>query len=165
MAAPRIRVGTHPASDMTSTYDVSAFPVQADQRNYPWRVVVPTELAREFDAQTDGIDGTRRNIGQWNGSIYFVAITPLMYAHIEQTLFPTNGVNEDLTLVIYSAKRGWICIQASCHLNELALVGQSRRRGGFVEAVQLIDFNNGVLSTGGGFASGFSSGFDIGGIP
>jgi hypothetical protein len=166
MAAPRIRAGTHTASDMTSTYDVAAFPIQADQRNYLWRVVTPTEMAREFDAQTEGgLDGTRRNIGYWNGSIYLMACTPLMHEYVRQTLFPTNGVNEALTIVIYTVKRGWVCLQVDGHLNELSEVGENHPQARFLEAVRLIDFDNGVLNTGGGFSSGFSSGFDLGGIP
>ena len=44
----RIRAGTWDASDMTDTYDVENFPVQTDQRNYPWFIVTPSELFREL---------------------------------------------------------------------------------------------------------------------
>jgi hypothetical protein len=165
MPKPRIRVGTYAATTMTDTYAVQNFPIQSDQRNYPWRVITPTETAREFDAQTDGVDGTRRYIGKWNGGLYFTAITPEMYQYVRLNLFPTNGVNEALTFVIYVVNKGWVCIQADCQLNQLAEVGQSRPQARFTEGVRLIEFGNGELNTGGAFTSGFSSGFDLGGIP
>lgn len=163
----RARVGTHNASDMTSTYDVDAFPIQADQRNYAWHIATPSELFREFDAQTGGgLSGLRRNIGKWNGSWYFGGVTPLMFDYVQTTLFPTDGANEWLTIVTYVAKRGWKCFNIYAHLNELAEVGETRPRGQLMTNVRLIDFDEGTeANSGGEFTSEFTSEFMHGGIP
>ena len=163
----RIRAGTWDASDMTDTYDVENFPVQTDQRNYPWFIVTPSELFRELDATTEGgLDGTIRKIGNWNGSLYFAALTPLMSDYVQATIFPTDGTNEVLTIAIYNAKRGWVCLNGNGHFLEPVDFGESRPRGQFLKAVRLIDFDEGVeADSGGDFNSDFNSDFNLGGIP
>jgi hypothetical protein len=162
----RARAGTYNASDMTSTYAIEGYPIQADQRNYPWLIATPSELFREFDAQTrGGLDGTVRNIGRWNGSWHFGALTPLMFAYVQTTLFPTNGVNEALTLVTYTAKRGWVCLNVQAHLLEPADYGTTKPRGQLLTNVRLIDFTEGVeADSGGAYSSAFSNAYDIGGV-
>lgn len=166
MANNRLRVGTYNATQMTSTYDIDDWTVQSDQRNAPWRIVSPSENFREFDAVTEpGLDGTRRMIGGWNGAWYFPAITPLMFDYVRNTYFPTDGVNETMTIVTKTVY-GWKCFNIEAHLNLFADVGESRPRGNLMKATRLIDFTDGALNTGGGFkADAFTSGFDIGGIP
>lgn len=166
MAQFRARAGTYDASDMTSTYNIQDYPVQSDQRNYPWIIATPSEMFREFDAQTrGGLDGTLRNIGRWNGSWYFGALTPLMFDYVQDTLFPTDGVNETLTIVTYTVKRGWVCLNVQAHLIDPTDTGSTRPRGQLLTNVRLIDFTEGTeADSGGGFSSGFSSGFSIGGI-
>lgn len=166
MSQFRARAGTYDASDMTSTYAIEDFAIQSDQRNYPWLIVTPSELFREFDAQTGGgLDGTVRNIGKWNGSWHVAALTPLMFDYVQDTLFPTDGVNEALTIVTYTAKRGWKCLNIRAHLLEPPDFGTTKPRGMLLTNVRLIDFFDGdEADSGGGYSSGFSSGYDIGGL-
>lgn len=167
MSQFRARAGTYSASDMTSTYNIEDYPIQSDQLTYQWLIAAPSEMFREFDAQTrGGLDGTIRNIGKWNGSWYLGGLTPLMFDHVQDTLFPTDGVNEALTIVTYTVKRGWICLNIQGHLLEPADFGTTKPRGKLLTSVRLIDFNEGTeADSGGGFSFGFSSGFDIGDIP
>lgn len=166
MSAFRIRAGTYPANAMTSTYNVESFPIQADQRNYPWKIITPSEMARQFDAITeDGGDGTSVAIGRWNLRWHFTALTPLMIDYVLDTIFPTNGLNEAVTIVTYTARMGWICLNINAHWREPAETGESKPRGGFLHGPYL-DFDDGVVAySGGGYSLGYSSGYDIGGIP
>lgn len=167
MSQFRARTGTHNASDMTSAYNIQDYPIQTDQRTYPWIVASQSELFREFDAVTGGgLSGTRRQIGKWNGAWFFGALTPLMFAHVKSTLFPTDGLNEQLTIVTYIVKRGWTALNIYAHLNEPAEFGQTRPRGQVLTNVRLIDFDEGTLAdSGGGYSTGYSSGYPTGGIP
>lgn len=163
----RARTGIHNASDMTNTYAISAYPRQSDQRNYPWMIVTPSEQFNPYDAITDGgLSGTRRAIGKWNGSWFFATATPLMIDHVVSTLFPTDGVNEWLTIVTYTAQYGWQCLNIYAHFNVLEF-GQSRPRGQVLRNVRLIDFTDGTIANSGGAydASAYDSGYDTGGIP
>ncbi len=166
MSEFRARVGTHPASTMTSAYNVQDYPIQADQRTYPWLIATPSEMFREFDAQTrGGLDGTVRNMGRWNGSWYFGGLTPLMFDYVQDTLFPTDGVNEALTIVTYTVKRGWVCLNIQAHLIDPTDTGDTRPRGQLLTNVRLIDFNEGVeAASGGAYSSAYSSAYDIGGV-
>lgn len=167
MSQFRARPGTYNASDMTSTYNIDDYPIQSDQQTYQWLIATPSELFREYDAQTGGgLDGTVRNIGRWNGSWYFGGLTPLMFDYVQATLFPTDGVNEALTIVTYTAKRGWVCLNIRAHLLEPADYGTTQPRGKLLTSVRLIDFNDGVEAVSGGeFTSEFTSEFVHGGIP
>lgn len=166
MSAFRYRAGTYPANQMTSAYNVESFPMQSDQRNYPWKIITPSEMARRYDARTGGgLDGTVRFIGSWNLRWYFTAITPLMLDYVLDTMFPTDGVNEVCTIVTYTARDGWICLNATAHFVEPADAGESKPRGLFLHGVY-IEFDEGTIAgTGGDFNSDFSSDFYIGGIP
>lgn len=167
MSQFRARAGTYNASDMTSAYAIENYAIQSDQRTYPWIIATPSEMFREFDAQTrGGLDGTLRNIGKWNGSWYFGALTPMMFEYVQATLFPTNGVNEALTVVTYTVKRGWVCLNIQAHLLEPAEFGTTKPRGQVLTNVRLIDFNEGnEADSGGDFNSDFNSDFNLGGIP
>ncbi|MAS33544.1 MAG: hypothetical protein CL610_06030 [Anaerolineaceae bacterium] len=167
MSAYRIRTGTHPASDMTSTYNVRAFPEQTDQ-HVPWfSPVTPSEMFRQYDAQTPGgLDGTRRFLGRWNGSWYFNALSPGQIDYIQTAFFPDNGVNQQLTIVTYVVRKGWVCLNVYGHFNEPADAGSSRAGSGQMEGLRLIDFDEGVIANSGGdFNSDFNSDFSKGGIP
>jgi len=167
MSAYRIRIGTHSASDMTSTYDVRDWPTQSDQKT-PWfSPVTPSEMFKEYDSQSDGgLDGTRRFLGKWNGAWYFNALSPGQIDYIQDTFFTTDGANEALTIVTYVVRSGWICLNITGHYNDPADAGQSKPGSGQMENLRLIDFDEGTeADSGGGFSSGFSSGFNIGGIP
>jgi len=168
MSQFRARAGTYAASAMTSTYAIQSYPTQTDQQNYPWLVASPSEMFRPYDAITrGGLSGLRRQIGKWNGAWYFAALTPLMFNYVQQTLFPTDGINELMTIVTYTARQGWVCLNLYGHLNEPQEFGQTRPRGLLLTDVKLIDFDEGVVVgyLGGDFSADFNADFDRGGIP
>jgi hypothetical protein len=164
MASYRIRVGTWDAGDMTSTYNVTGFTVQSDQRHKWVNPVSPSGRWSQYDGQADGLDGTRRFIGKFNGVWVFGALTPLQVQYLRNTIFPSNGVNETVTIVTYDDYLGFICLNLAAHWNDPARTSQAMPGLPILRDLR-IDFNEGTLNTGGAFSSGFSSGFDIGGIP
>lgn len=168
MSAFRIRAGTYAASTMTSTYNVRSFAVQTDQLN-PWfSPVTPSERWRQYDAQTEGgLSGLRRFIGKWNGSWYFNAITPGQVDYLRTTLFPTDGVNEDVTIVTYADGFGWICVQCTAHWNDPVTASGSQPTSQRLQDFRM-DFDEGVLvgaDSGSDFNSDFSDDFGTQGIP
>lgn len=167
MSEFRARAGTWDAADMTSAYNLQDYPIQSDQRNYPWIIASPSELFREFDAQTGGgLDGTIRNIGRWNGAWYLGALTPLMFDYVQDTLFPADGVNEALTIVTYTVKRGWLCLNIQAHLLEPADFGTTKPRGQLLTNVKLIAFNEGTeADSGGSHSLAHNISHNIGGVP
>lgn len=169
MTEHRIRVGTWPANAMTSAYAIKNFPSQTDQLNYYIWVdpISPSGFFRQYDAVIDDtLDGTRGGIGKYNGSWYFDPLTPLMAQYWRNTIFPTDGWNEDVTIVTYTVSWGWVALNITAHWNEVARVAQPRPGSKTVQAVKLIDFDQGTLAASGGeFTSEFTSEFVHGGIP
>lgn len=165
----RLRAGTWDASAMTTAYAVANFPTQADQRHIKWRVVSPSGFMNEYDAYTEGgLDGTVRAIGRWNGEIVIAAATPMMLEYIRDTLFPTDGVNEDLTIVNYSvARSGLVCInaKATLRLGRPAEMAEPFPGQGAVVQVRIPYFDGIEASSGGAYSAAYSSAYNIGGIP
>jgi len=162
----RIRTGTHDASDMTDTYAVKNFTVQSDQKHKWVDPVSPSGRVSEYDALTDGgLTGNRKAIGKINFSDIFGYVTPLQTQYIRAQLFPTDGLNEALTVVTWDDNEGWICVNCTAHWNDPArtadalpgIPGQRNLR---------IDFTDGTIAdSGGAFSSAFSTAFHVGGIP
>ncbi len=162
----RIRAGTYTAAEMTSTYAVKSWPVQSDQTRRWVDPVSPSGRVSEYDAVTDGgLTGNRKAIGKINFSDVFGFVTPLQAQYIRATLFPTDGLNETVTVVHWDDTFGWQCVNCTAHWNDPARIadafpgvkGQRNLR---------IDYTDGdVADSGGAFSNAFSSAFDIGGIP
>jgi hypothetical protein len=168
MSAFRIRTGTQVASAMTSAYNVRAFTVQSDQLN-PWfSPVSPSERWRQYDSQTSGgLSGLRRFIGKWNGAWMFNAITPGQVEYLRTTLFPTDGVNEAVTIVTYADGFGWVCIQCNAHWNDPVTASGSRPGSQRLEDFR-IDFDEGVIvavGVGGSHNISHNVSHNRGGIP
>lgn len=155
-----LKVGTVNNRDITSSDYVINWAKQADQNRRWSRPVDPSSSLREYYATAQALDGSQGFIGRYNWTWFLPWVTPKMVNYIKTTIF-SNAADVDVTVVTWDRNFGWRTLNAKAQWKDPASTAQPAPgmpgwynfQIGFVEGV--------IADPGGGFSSGFSSGFDL----
>ena len=155
----RIRRGTYAETEMTSTYNVIALPIQSDQRKKWFRPIDPSGGWSRNAEIVEAFDGTRRGYGGIELSWTFTMLTPKMVDYLWFHLFDEQYSNT-FTITTWDRGFGWRVINCTGLWNDPAR--DADQPGGWEGYDRLrIDFVDGTIAAANvGFTLGFSLGFD-----
>lgn len=140
----RIRVGTWAAADLTSTYDVSAFTVQADQ-HFPWGYPIdPSGQIREVDAIVEAFDGSQGAFGKYSLTWIFGRMTPMMIQYAKTRML--NGLySSPVSIITWSRSEGWIALNCTAQWKLPADIGEPKGNHGY-RNLKIVEFVEGVIA-------------------
>lgn len=139
----RIRLGHVDEADVTDTYEVTRFPVQADQGHIPWlRPIDPSSVVKESAAQVVAFNGTKGSQGQFQLSWYFAPMTPGMQQYLRTTFFNGDEWSADVTIMTWDRSYGWRTLQCVAQWTDPTEVAEPRHLRGYYRV--RIDFVQGT---------------------
>lgn len=128
----RIYIGWVAASAVTTTYEVTAFPKQADQTR-DW--LSPQQDSSLYDDYAEVITGLGSNsVGYGNASFSWVLgpLTPAMAKYIRDTLFNGNAGGQ-FTVMTWNRFNEWKVVQCEAKLDIASAAGEKGYRRGFLK--------------------------------
>lgn len=157
----RIRNGIWVPADITTAYEVTAFPQQTDQPDHiEWiEPIDPSDVISPATDFVEGLDGTLGGFGGESVTWVMALLTPGMMEYwLETVLFPNGGYSDDVTIMTRDRKSysgRWRILTGTVQYTDLRSQADPVHTGYYRIRTTFVN----MKAAGRAFSDGFSAGF------